>query len=333
MKKILILGGTNFIGRYLTEQLLKSFNYEITLFNRGYTNAHLFPEVKRIKGDRYTKDIRLLADEKWNVVIDISCYFPDSLKNILKVIQGNADRYIFISTCSVFFPDKNNTNLLTENDKILNCSEKEKSDMSFKTYGKRKAECERILMKSEWLDKIIIRPALVYGRYDDTDRMYYWIYRSKFLEKILVPNHGNNLASYTYIEDLINIIIKSISIKNHSSVYNVTSFPRLSIKNILLSACKIFGTSPGLINADYQFLFNKNIKQWSDIPLWINGDYYVFDNSLIKKDYNYEFLNFSSTLHETIKYYGDLNWKPPLTGITIKNERGLITELETGSNN
>ncbi len=330
MQKILILGGTSFIGRNLTEQLLKSDNYDITLFNRGYTNADLFPEVKRIRGDRYTKDIGLLAGEIWDVVIDISCYFPGSLNNILKVIQGNTNRYIFISTCAVYVPDKENTRFLAENDKILDCSEKEKSDTSYKTYGKRKAECERILLNEGWLDKIIIRPALVYGRYDDTDRMYYWIYRSKFLEKILVPNHGANLASYTYIEDLINIIIKSISVKNHSPVYNVTSFPGLSIRNILLSSCKIFGTSPVLVSCDYEFLFNRNIRQWSDLPLWLNGDYYVFDNSLIKKDYDYEFPDFNSTLPDTIKYYEDLNWKTPSAGISVKKERQLISELRAG---
>jgi 2'-hydroxyisoflavone reductase len=330
MQKILILGGTNFIGRNLTEQLLKSANFDITLFNRGYTNADLFPEVKRIKGDRYTKDIRLLSGDKWDVAIDISCYFPDSLNNILKVIQSKINRYIFISTCAVYVPDKENTNLLTENDKILNCNEKERSDISYKTYGKRKAECERILLNAGWLDKIIIRPALVYGRYDDTDRMYYWIYRSKFLEKILVPNHGVNLASYTYIEDLINIIIKSISVKNHSSVYNVTSFPGLSIKDILSSSSKILDTSPALVSCDYEFLFTKNIRQWSDLPLWLNGDYYVFDNSLIKKDYDYEFPDFNSTLSDTIKYYKDLNWRTPLAGISVKKERQLIAEFETG---
>lgn len=330
MKKILILGGTNFIGRNLTGQLLKSLDYEITLFNRGYTNAHLFPQVKRIKGDRYTKDIRRLANGKWDAVIDISCYFPDSLNNILKVLQDNVDRYIFISTCSVYPPDKNNTNLLTENDKILDCSKKERSDQSFKTYGKRKAECERILMKSECPDKVIIRPAMVYGRYDDTDRMYYWIYRSKFRDKILVPNNGNNFASYTYIDDLVNIIIKSISVEKHSSVYNVISFPRLTVKNILLSACKLFCTSPVLVNADYDFLFSKNIRQWSDIPLWINGDYYVFDNSLIKKDYNYNFPDFYVTLTNTIEYYENLDWKPPVAGISFINERELIKEIETG---
>ena len=154
----------------------------------------------------------------------------------------------------------------------------EKSDISFKTYGKRKAECERILLKSEWLDKIILRPALVYGRYDDTDRMYYWIYRAKFQKDILVPNYGNNLASYTYIKDLTNIIIKSISIKNHLPAYNVTSFPDLSIRDILSTTCKLFGTSPKFINAEPEILKDENIKQWIDLPLWINGDYYIFNN-------------------------------------------------------
>ncbi|UCH14462.1 MAG: NAD-dependent epimerase/dehydratase family protein [Bacteroidales bacterium] len=332
MKKLLILGGTNFIGRYLTERLLESSGYEITLFNRGYTNAHLFPEVNRIYGDRHTKDINLLANKKWDVVIDISCYFPDFLENILRVLQGNVDRYIFISTCSVYLPDKNNKDLLTENDKILDCSEKEKSDTSFKTYGKRKAECERVLIRSEWVDKIIIRPALVYGRYDDTDRMYYWIYRSKFQDKILTPNYGDNLASYTYIEDLVNIIIKSISVKKHFSVYNVTSFPRLSIKEVISSASEIFNRSQKLVSADYVFLFNKNIKQWTDIPLWINGDYYIFDNHAVKNDYNYEFPYLKTTLTDTIKYYEELNWEFPVAGISLKKEKELISELEAGLN-
>ena len=78
--KILILGGTSFIGRNLVEQLIQQDQYQLTLFNRGQTNNHLFPNLNFIQGDRNTDDILQIGNQNWDYVIDVSCYFPDSLQ-------------------------------------------------------------------------------------------------------------------------------------------------------------------------------------------------------------------------------------------------------------
>ena len=105
MNKILILGGTQFIGRNLVAQLLQEREYEITLFNRQQTQPNLFSGVKKIKGDRETEDIRQIAREHWDYVIDLSCYYPAALSSVLEQLQISPKRYIFISTCSVYsFP-------------------------------------------------------------------------------------------------------------------------------------------------------------------------------------------------------------------------------------
>src|ERR1043165_8947912 len=105
MKKILILGGTGFAGRILTENLRLTDN-NLTLFNRGKRNEGIFPDVRRITGDRDTNDIRQIGNESWDVVIDFSCMFPDNVDSITEMLKGKAGRYIFVSTCSVYPLDK-----------------------------------------------------------------------------------------------------------------------------------------------------------------------------------------------------------------------------------
>ena len=101
-KRILILGGTNFIGRNIVESLLETNKYEIILFNRGITNPELFPDLKKIKGDRYSNDINFLKNNSWDFVIDVSCFYPENLEELLEILGNKVLKYIYISTCSVY---------------------------------------------------------------------------------------------------------------------------------------------------------------------------------------------------------------------------------------
>ena len=102
MKKILILGGTMFVGRTLTERLVASGKYDVTLFNRGKSNAGLFEGVKQIHGDRETADIEQICNQYWHCIIDFSGYYPVTFEKLLNGLKGKVGRYIFISTVSVF---------------------------------------------------------------------------------------------------------------------------------------------------------------------------------------------------------------------------------------
>jgi 2'-hydroxyisoflavone reductase len=123
MKKILILGGTGFVGRILTEELIKAGNPPV-LFNRGKRNAGIFPEIRKITGDRLTDDIKQIANESWDTVIDFSCMFPDNLDEITEMLNGKLSRYIFVSTASVYPMDDPEKWIepVTEEAEILPCT-------------------------------------------------------------------------------------------------------------------------------------------------------------------------------------------------------------------
>ena len=325
MNKLLILGGTNFIGRNLVDTLIELNKFNITLFNRGKTNCLLFPEIKKIQGDRNTADIHGILDNNWDYIIDLSCYFPNSLDNVLPKINTSLKRYIFISTCSVY-DNQENTILLNENIPTLLCDKNECIDNSLVTYGKRKAECERILIKSG-LKYTIFRPALVYGKYDTTDRFYYWLYQVKNNKSLLIPNKGKSLFSATYVMDLVQVIIKSLSINLTSNIYNVTTFPKSSISGLIDKTAEILNKKPLIYDADTQFLHKNKVKEWFDLPLWIDSDCFTFDNSKIVQELNMKITDFEDSLLKTIIYYNQLGWKIPKYGLQENVKNGLIKKL------
>jgi len=319
MKKLLILGGTQFIGRNLVERLKGGGEYEITLFNRQQTQANLFQNIKKIKGDRETNDINILTGKNWDCVIDLSCYYPNSLEFLLSILKGRVDRYIFISTISAYQLDSQLTEPIKENFEIHHCELSERTDKSIATYGNRKAECERILQKAKWLDKIILRPSLVYGKYDPTDRFYYWLYKAHNQLPIILPDNGTDKITLTYVSDLVDIIIKSISIQNHSTVYNATTHEPLPLKAVIKSIDQFAQT----ITISSTDLINKGIKSGQDIPLWFNTPL-IINNDQLRKDFDIDLTPFDQSVRETWNYYESLNWPQPKIGLDHKKENEII---------
>src|SRR5579883_2479 len=271
MKKILILGGTFFVGRVLVEELLKTDN-SLTLFHRGKTNKQLFPEVRKIYGDRLTDDINILGQESWDIVYDLSCYHPNHLERLLGVLKGKVNRYVFVSSLSAFDLDNvmQQGKVIDENTPTLPCTEEQKQDPNIlAAYGEKKAESERILLANEWLDTIIFRPSVIYVKYDPSDRVYYWLRRAKTQSKILVPENGERLMANTYVEDLARAMVAAADVKQHSDVYNAGTHVPVSLKNILDISSGIFGTSPEYVGAPAEFLTANNVGEWQDMPLWI----------------------------------------------------------------
>lgn len=326
MDKILILGGSNFIGRNLVESLLHINNFDVTLFNRGQSNTNLFPEIRKIRGDRNTSDINLIFKESWDYIIDLSCYFPNSLKQVLSHLDNSVKRYIFISTCSVYDNDIDKSVLRNENSPILDCNDKESTDSSTTTYGKRKAECERILKQSN-VRYSIFRPALVYGQYDNTDRFYYWLYQIKKEHQLLIPNHGENLFSVTYVKDLVQVIIKSLNVDIGSDIYNVSTYPNLSISKIIDTTSQLLNMTLKQHFANSKFLNDNDIAQWTDLPLWLDCNYFTFNNTKILSEFEMKITDFRNSLLDTINYYDKLSWKEPKYGMSEKIKNELIEKL------
>lgn len=327
MKRILILGGTQFIGRNLVKRLLDIDEYEITLFNRQRTQSNLFPEVDKIRGDRETNDVAQIKNERWDYVIDLSCYYPDSLRRVLDAINHLA-QYIFISTCSVYNLESDRQALKNEQSKTLSCTADQETDRTPETYGNRKAACERILSDSG-LPHVILRPALVFGKYDPTDRLYYWLHQAKEKNTLLLPENGERVFSTTYVSDLVETIIKVLEQKTSHGTYNVITNPKTSISQIIHLAQQSLKTDFSIVNASADFLLHHDISQWTDMPLWINGDHFTFSNKKLKTELAIEVTEFKRGIEDTIDYYKNLNWPEPEYGIPEPRRLELIEEAKT----
>ncbi len=317
MGKILILGGTNFIGRNLVEGLLKTNKYQLTLINRGKTNSHLFPNVEKRIGNRNEETVTELIKGHWDYIIDVSCYFPKSLSYILKSITSDISKYIFVSTCSVY----QNTDQLLKDEKspTLTYEDNQLDDSSNHSYGQRKKACEDLLVSSG-LNYTIFRPALVYGQYDHTDRFYYWLHQVKEYDHILMPNYGNQKFSITYVKDLVQLIISSIHPSKDNNIYNAISHPEASISQIVNCTKHYLNIHPDLSNISSSKLSKHNIAEWVDMPLWINSDYFTFSNKKILSNFSKSPTSLDLSIGETIK----LRWPKPSYGISRAKQLQLL---------
>ena len=325
--KVLVLGGSSFIGRNLVEALVKRDDLELTLFNRGLTNPDIFDNVSKITGDRSTADIEQVFGHDWDYVVDLSCYFPHDLRSVLEGLSPSVQGYIFISTCSVYDNAAYQGQLRDEQAPILACSPEQELDTSMDSYGQRKAACERLLTVSQ-VPHSILRPALVYGRYDPTDRFYYWLHQVMRYDDILMPEDGLRKFSLTYVGDLVATISRLVTGDTTSGTYNITSTPQASIHAICSAITAAAGVSPRYRSASPGFLISHDIAQWSGIPVWLHSDDYTYSNDLAQQHAALVPTDLPASIDTVLAYYRAQDMPTPISGITREEQLALIQQLE-----
>ena len=187
--KILILGGSNFLGPHLVEEL-EQRGHEITVFNRGTQDMSRFPHIEKLKGDR-DGDLSALEGRTWDAVIDTSGHLPRVVEASSRLLAGAANHYIFISTVGVYA--NFHTLGIDEEYPLAVLEDPETEEITLETYGGLKASCERVI-QSYFPDKsVIVRPGLIVGPGDTTDRFTYWPRRMQEGGDVLAP--GNPLTT------------------------------------------------------------------------------------------------------------------------------------------
>ena len=331
-QKVLVLGGTQFIGRNLVGHLMARTEFEVSLFNRQKTGAQLFSQLQKIKGDRETKDIDQIAKTDWDFIVDCSCYYPEALQAVLRNVKRHSlKKYIFISSCSAYDNSNEHTPYKNETALTLECTSEQATDRTPSSYGQRKAECERILMSSG-LPYVILRPALVYGPYDPTDRLYYWLHQVKTRHQLLLPDMGMRQFSITYVHDLVSSILSTLSSKK-MGIFNIISQEFTSIATIVEEASSSLRKTYDIVNAPADFLKSEKIAQWTDMPLWLNGDHYTYSNKTMKEDLGLTPTSLSASLEVTLNYFEELHWPEPTYGIPEKLRLHLIEKARKWSAN
>ncbi|MGN7942112.1 SDR family oxidoreductase [Virgibacillus sp. 6R] len=268
--KVLIIGGTRFLGKALVAEALKK-GHEVTLFNRG-TNKEIFPEVEHLIGDR-DGDLSLLKNRKWDVAIDTCGFAPHQIKKAAAVLGDNIEYYTYISSISVYkdwIPYNISEDYLLQSmpkDKLK--AVKEGSISPYEYYGALKVLCEAEAEK-HWPGRVLhIRAGQLVGPFDYTDRLPYWVQRVAQGGKIIVPGSPNRLVQLIDIKDLATWVFNMAETRK-AGTFNVTGPDYELTMAELLNTCKAVTNSDAeFVWADEQFVLEHKIQPWTEMPLWI----------------------------------------------------------------
>jgi len=268
---ILILGGTRFIGVEMTELALKR-GHTVTFFNRGKTNADLFPDIERIKGDR-NGDIDGLKGRKFDAVIDNSGYFPRAVKLTAELLAPSISQYLFVSSISVY-PDFKAPRDETSAVGKLKDESIEKVDND--TYGPLKALSEQAAEAAMPGRVTVIRPGLIVGPHDSTDRFTYWPARAARGGEMLAPGKPSDGIQIIDGRDLAAFVIDALE-KKTMGTFNLVSPPGLfTIGDIVNESVRAANElakptpPPKAVWAPAPFLEAQKVEGWSDMPVWLD---------------------------------------------------------------
>jgi 2'-hydroxyisoflavone reductase len=273
---ILILGGTGFTGPHQVRYALAR-GHKITLFNRGKRPQDWPAQVEELTGDRSTGDVAALKGRKWDVCIDNPTSVPFWVSDVGEVLAGNVGQYIFISTISVYAdnskPGADETGKLAEysGDDIL----KETRDTllaNMALYGPMKAGCEAQAEKYFKDQTTIIRPGLIVGPGDETDRFSYWPLRIERGGEVLAPSRdGADPVQFIDARDLAEWTIRMAEARAFGTFNATGPDYEMSVAAMLygIRAVTTKGAQFTFVPAD--FLEAQKVAPWGDMPAWVPG--------------------------------------------------------------
>lgn len=266
--KILVIGGTRFVGRHFVDAALAD-GHEITLFNRGQSNADLYPQVENLVGDR-EQDLSALDGKKWDVVVDTCGYVPRIVRMSAEKLANAVDRYLFISTISVYeaMPQPG----MDEEAPLQKLEDPTVEEITGETYGGLKVLCEQAVEEVFPGRALQVRPGMIVGPHDPTDRYTYWVVRNAQDGEILVPGRPDRPVQFIDGRDLGAGTLKLI-VDGATGYYNATGPEQpLTWEQWMQSCATAAGTEPNFTYVSDEFLTEKEING-GDLPFWVPPEY------------------------------------------------------------
>ncbi|HZX68834.1 MAG TPA: NAD-dependent epimerase/dehydratase family protein [Candidatus Elarobacter sp.] len=264
--RVLILGGTVFLGRHVVEALLAR-GHDVTLFHRGQRGRELFPAVERVLGDRATDLDRLPAGARWDAVVDTSAYVPAVAATSAAALRDRVRHYVFVSSVSVYdiaVPRIDESSATPELP-----ADASRDVMVPETYGPLKLLCEREVTAVFGPQRtFIVRPGLIVGPWDPTDRFTYWPLRFARGGDVLVPDDLDAQAPIVDVRDLAAFIADAIE-AGRSGIVNTANTPDMTLR-AMFNACAAASDVPSLlVPVAIETLRDLGIEEWSDLPAWV----------------------------------------------------------------
>jgi len=262
---LLILGGTVFLGRTIVE-CARDRGHAVTLFNRGKSAPQLFPDAKQLHGDR-DGHLDALVGQRFDACIDTCGFVPRIVRQSAQFLSSLVDRYVFVSSLSAY-ADLSPKG--TDEDGALGTLDDSATEIvTGETYGPLKAACEREVADAFDERAVLVRPGLIVGPYDPSDRFTYWPWRVDRGGQILSPGRPERGIQLIDVRDLAGWILDLLE-AGVAGAYNAVSTPDAITMSALLHACREAASNEGqLIWVSDDFLVRADVTAWTELPLWI----------------------------------------------------------------
>lgn len=325
--KILIIGGTIFLGKHIVK-IAQERGHEVVLFNRGKHNHELFPGLEKIKGDRLS-DLNLLGGRTFDSVIDTCGYFPRAVRMSAGSLRNKARHYTFISSISVYreFDVKG----LNENSETAVLEDATVEEVTGETYGALKRLCEIAAEEIYGPDALNIRPGLIVGEDDPSDRFTYWVNRIAKGGEVAVPDSFERAVQFIDVKDLAAFTLDMIE-KGAGGIYNATGPDKEISFGEFLNACKdAAGTSPEFIRMSEEFILENNVAPYTELPLWVPESWSGTDHVDISKALSagLRFRPLSQTIADTLSFDRSRSGHTLRSGLSPERESELILLLKS----
>ncbi len=260
--RVLVLGGTRFLGRALVDATLEQ-GHEPTLFNRGQTNPELFPDVEKLRGDR-SSDLSALEGREWDAVLDVAPYMPDDVRRSVDALRGRVGRYVFVSSISVYADMSEPPDEAAAVHVLTPELEDEDNDA---TYGARKAAGEQIVEEAFGDRALVVRPGLIVGPHDTTGRFTYWPHRVARGGEVLAPGDPDDPAQFIDVRDLADWIVRATA-NGLGGTFNATG-ETMRLGDLLEECRAVTGSDATFTWVPSEQLMAEEVGPWMELPLWL----------------------------------------------------------------
>lgn len=265
---LLILGGTVFLGRHLVDAARRR-GHVVTLFNRGRSNAELFPELETLHGDRSAgaEGLAALRGRTWDAVIDTSGYLPGAVRESARALADATAAYAFVSTISVL-ADTSTLGQREDAPLAQLPDDADPAEFSPPHYGALKALCEQEVREVFSDAALVIRPGLIVGPHDPSDRFTYWPRRVAQGGDVLAPP-AEQPVQFIDARDLADWMLRVLEARVGGTYFGVGPRRRTTMAD-MLDACRPTDTLPArFVHVSDAFLLEREVKPFLDLPLWV----------------------------------------------------------------
>ncbi|REK92150.1 NAD-dependent epimerase/dehydratase family protein [Streptomyces inhibens] len=242
--RILILGGTSFVGRAIVEDALRT-GAEVTLFGRGKTGAGLFPGLTRLIGDRDTGDYAALRDGSWDAVVDVSGYVPRHVGQAMDALGDRVERYLFISSHAVYA--RTGVAPGSTEDTPRRPPVRDTEELYDETYGRLKVACEDDVLARYGARATIVRPGKVAGPYDPSDTFTYWARRAARGGRVALPADPGQPVQIIDSRDLARLVVQLLADDRPGAFHAVGPAEPVTLGGLIETCARVAGSQVEIV--------------------------------------------------------------------------------------